>query len=244
MKIAEIVPILHLDMTTQNQVHMCLAQVAKKSETYLRFFKAQSQLGRTVILDNGAYEGEMLEGLELIQIAREIQPTWIVAPDEPTSSEESDKLYMQFVSMVRTHEPHFYPSIMKILHGDSIDAFETALSRTCPGHALGFSRLTRWELMRTSRAKMIQELAACELHHYIHAFGFLGLAEARELADCGAVDSLDTSAPVWRGLHGHLLTDKWVDYAFDPFSERFWTKQANLNRNLLWAVACDHTNRR
>jgi len=58
-----------------------IAPICKKYPEYLSFNIAQRLKGRFVVLDNGAFEGELMDTDELIALAKEIHPQEIVAPD-------------------------------------------------------------------------------------------------------------------------------------------------------------------
>lgn len=81
VKIAEIVPLQCIELTANNQYHMCLAQVADQSDAYAYFFKRMSQEGKYVLLDNGAAEGDHVDEKTMEKILEYVQPSEIVLPD-------------------------------------------------------------------------------------------------------------------------------------------------------------------
>jgi hypothetical protein len=85
MQIAAIVPIPLLDEVKDRPYHLVLCQWLERSLAYREFFYSQALLRRTLILDNGASEGEQV-GIEvLLKYANELRnrgaAVIIAAPD-------------------------------------------------------------------------------------------------------------------------------------------------------------------
>lgn len=60
----------------------CLAHEVLDSKDYAEFYSNQRTLGRDVILDNSFHElGKSMSIAELIEAAKRINPTWVIAPD-------------------------------------------------------------------------------------------------------------------------------------------------------------------
>lgn len=93
LKIAEIVPVSCLEMTSAYQYHMCLAHLVgldnDESKKYTDFYRRMSDEGRYVLMDNGAAEGSQLDFASLIKKYELIHPTEIVLPDALLDSEET-----------------------------------------------------------------------------------------------------------------------------------------------------------
>ncbi len=80
-KIAEIVPLKFLSLTSLNHYHMCLAHLVLKNEAYRDFYRKMSDQGKYVMVDNGACEGEKMSYDDLIKVYELINPTEIILPD-------------------------------------------------------------------------------------------------------------------------------------------------------------------
>lgn len=80
-KVAEIVPLSCLPLTVDNQYHMCLAHLVQQSDAYTAFYRKMSDMGKFVLMDNGAAEDAQLDFDQLIAMYRKINPTEIVLPD-------------------------------------------------------------------------------------------------------------------------------------------------------------------
>lgn len=81
MRIAEIVPVSCLELTANNQYHMCLAHLVKQDPTYAAFYRRMSDEGKFVLMDNGAAEGSQLSFGELAECYEIIHPSEIVLSD-------------------------------------------------------------------------------------------------------------------------------------------------------------------
>lgn len=79
-KIAQIVPVPHLEQIADNHYHMCLAHLVKNKE-YAKFYERMAKEGKFVLMDNGAAEGAQLPTDSLLEMYEKINPTEIVLPD-------------------------------------------------------------------------------------------------------------------------------------------------------------------
>jgi len=79
MKLAIISTIPNTNLSELGDIGMCLAQLTLKHKDYYNFFK---EYKKSLILDNGEYENEQIEPSELIELAIDLKPTYIVLPDK------------------------------------------------------------------------------------------------------------------------------------------------------------------
>lgn len=202
--------------------------------------------GRTVILDNGVYEGEEVHPSDLAALGAWLRPTFLVLPDAPNIFKENQERAHHFLSNYGWLWPEDgpdgltgYTRPMKILHGTEWWHFrkgaDTAFWKgVC---ALGFSRLTRtFGLETDTRVEAMRRLRKWSGEYfnlvYLHAFGWVSLEDLAQAAAEG-FRSIDTSAPINRGLHRVLMGDPWPDYPFNldmtvQDERRIATAQANL----------------
>lgn len=89
LKVAHIVPLSLLEMTSKHQYHMCLAHLVKESEEYASFYRRMSDEGKYVLMDNGAAENAQLTLEELIECYKKVNPTEIVLPDTLCNGDET-----------------------------------------------------------------------------------------------------------------------------------------------------------
>jgi len=217
--------------------HMALAQHLS-IPAYLKFFQEKVQAGETVILDNGAYEGVQMAPELLHRWIMELRPTVAILPDSPGDFRKT---------LCKSHEfllRHTLPRStqgMTVLHAANgeLKQFEVAYELV-ETEWVGFSRLTKyyekivpWPYHRAGFAEhlKVQGMWRSGLKH--HALGMLNgcVSELKALAEQG-FSSCDSSAPVWRGLHGYTLRDAWPNYEYQPdmnesFSPQY--SQAGLN---------------
>lgn len=95
-KIAQIVPVLHLEQIEKNHYHMCLAHLVG-DERYAGFYKRMSFEGKFVLMDNGAAEGAQLPVEELLAMYEKINPTEIVLPDTLNNSLDTLRKTLNFI---------------------------------------------------------------------------------------------------------------------------------------------------
>ena len=96
-KIAQIVPVLHLEQIHHNHYHMCLAHLVMESKEYAEFYALMVDEGKYVLMDNGAAEGSQLSVEELIKMYETINPTEIVLPDTLNNCVDTLRKTLAFV---------------------------------------------------------------------------------------------------------------------------------------------------
>lgn len=165
-----------------------------------------------MILDNGAYEGEMLEFDELVRISNELKPNVLTIPDKINDAEESLRLERAFLYGYAAAAIH-KPALMRVLQHVSRDVREWMRL---------YKRATkRFTWIAFPRALGMTRTAIVSQVHQrydikVHAFGWIGsVAEVAALAELG-VTTMDSSGPVWRGLNGYDLSpqanESWQKY--------------------------------
>ena len=95
-KIAQIVPVPHLEQIEANHYHMCLAHLVG-DKRYAEFCRRMSNMGKFVLMDNGAAEGAQLPVDELLKMYRAINPTEIVLPDTLNNCVDTLRKTLAFV---------------------------------------------------------------------------------------------------------------------------------------------------
>lgn len=224
MQFCPIVPIKWLDkFAVQSQTHMVLAQHLDICE-YFEFYRARVEAGDAVILDNGAYEDEPVSFPELLKRIQALQPTYYVLPDEPNKFDMSGIMSLDFIKFIKGE--NVLSRRLWIVHATPghITQFIQAYELGCTNaHGVGFSRLTEDYGFGSSNMRRVQFIRHLKRHNkwqpdkYVHAFGMLNgsVAELPYLAEEG-VHSIDSSAPVWRGLMGFKLSSnyRWPDHKF------------------------------
>lgn len=245
---------------TRSTTHMVLAQLAARDQEYFNFYKARGEAGDVLIMDNGAYEGEQMGHQDLLEVALSMDNIeLLVIPDTPNNFDQNEDKCGEFLDYLDKEfhwdEGEAYPfNLMKVIHATPGCLREFTLSYLLADQdprisAAGFSRLTpayssvshvyddRADPLR--RVKFAQHLKrsglwAGRLEH--HALGQLGgPTEIATLAYEG-FDSMDSSAPVWRGIHGvEYKSADWQDYPFElSFNEKLmpWQNLKVVDQNI------------
>ncbi len=82
MELCLITPAPHVRQTSLLSGRFCLANVIDNSRSeYQEFFSDSSDAGYEVVLDNGAFEGELVSNELYVEIAQRIRPKVLVVPD-------------------------------------------------------------------------------------------------------------------------------------------------------------------
>jgi hypothetical protein len=218
MRFAPIMPIQAFERFGEvSDCWMALVQHLHRKE-YFNFFRRKVERGDTVILDNGAYEQRLTSSDRLNFWVRNLKPSVMVLPDVPGDFVKTLRHSWDYLDKYGL--PKGTEGMMVLQAEDSkLRQFEVAYE-TCPVKWVGFSRLTKsynpwmvWPQQRDGFATHLRQegMWRSELKH--HALGMLsGLVE--ELANLKGFESCDSSAPIWRGLLGYSMTDKWPNYEF------------------------------
>jgi hypothetical protein len=209
MRFASIVPTDCLDdgAFQGSDCHLVLAQQASRDARYFEFYRKRARLGDTVILDNGAYEGQLVTFEELLRLTRELKPTVLVMPDKLGDYEETKRMEQQFLPMAM--RASYVPQLMPVLQSsDTADVWQWI--RTYREHTfykwIAFPRCMGEQ--RTILASGLKYAALWDSTCKYWALGMLDgdIEELSELSHLGFY-GCDSSAPVWRGLQGFSLNE-------------------------------------
>lgn len=224
--------------------HMVLAQELINCKEYKNWYVRAGC--DNVILDNGAYEDDQVKEAPLVALCKELRPKVVVAPDVPHHSLATVSKSLRFVSRLKD-SMSTPPEVMTVLHADegNLSRFLLMYETACQlGSWVGFSRLTRRYDSNTSLgimgrraefAMLLQREGLWQFGKTHHALGMLdGNLKELHLLKVAKFDSIDSTAPIWRGLHGFSLHEHWSDYNFTAqqidFPEVNY-KQASHNLN-------------
>ncbi|MEO0158054.1 MAG: hypothetical protein ABIM59_04915 [candidate division WOR-3 bacterium] len=222
MLFCPIAPIAHLDKIWKYRSHMVLPQLWEDS-IYRSFYKEARERGDFVVLDNGAYEGTLLPLRELCRVAADLRPTVIVLPDVLGDYQKTEELSRKALPKLSKYAP-----CMQVVQGRDLTEVTLALMKVRTPW-VGLPRLLGdCAFLGDARADRRPSLLPYLRHKLVHLLGWVG--DPRELDGLHGVVSVDTAAPIWRGLHGYSLYDTtWPDVPFDPHSKMEWCTQADIN---------------
>lgn len=172
-----------------------------------------------MFLDNGAYEKEVVDIKEYLQLAVALGANVITAPDVLEDGEETRRRYVDFAGAASEYlapEQRLMYVVQEAKEADSMfwaRRYKEVLIYSPNSTWIAFPRL-----LGAARPYIIHQCKSTVgfFSRHIHAFGWTGtLAEVSACARIG-VHSMDSSGPVWRGLHWWQFGDDWEDIQFDP----------------------------
>jgi hypothetical protein len=218
MQFCVISPIAGLNQfSTLSKSHLVLAQ--RKEPEYVEFYKERKRLGDFIILDNGAYETEVVSTDRLIEMAREYNADVVVLPDFP--GEPSDKTYHTGMRLVADMGgvPWEWMAVpqgnAKVGSGDVLTCLMRFLDEPLV-RWIGLPRNLSYLYsddpgLRYQLARFIQ---VSHPGKKVHALG-MDRGNYHELwyLNNAGVRTIDSSAPVWRGWLNQSLAhfESWKE---------------------------------
>jgi hypothetical protein len=190
--------------------HLVLSHV--RNAVYRNFYRQRREEGDLVILDNGAYEGYLNEK-ELLEAIEWYHPQVVILPDillgdAKESFERGYAFWKEWrhrVDVEWMYVPQAPPEqvnhFFKYLH-EGLDKIQPKW--------LGVPRALATDIGVGSRirADVCQYVKHAYPGTYVHALGMVAgdLEDLKHLSEAGC-DSIDSSAPVWRGWRGYDIED-------------------------------------
>ena len=196
---------------------MVLAPQYVKDPKYANFYLKRREEGDFLFLDNGAYEGEYSQR-NFVAALFGLQPNVACLPDVimngRTSRELSSKFLLEYGhSFPATKWMYIPQGIDMVDYCESISFFEALRSRFADLilEWIGITRFLRTHVLKVDHIRV----DAAEWIHgrwpdvHIHAMGMAAgdVGELEVLRSQGFVESVDSSAPIWRGWNGYYLSE-------------------------------------
>jgi len=219
---------------TQSTMHLVLAHLVDTNDRYASFYASRSEFK---IMDNGAFElGEPYKPEELIRLGRQCAADAIVLPDYPGQSwlktiEAGEKL----IPAVKEagFNTFFAPQseigdtegwVQGYIHGSKSDDIDIiGMSILAIPNAMPWLPRTYARVVMT---QLLQDRGIFNTNKYHH---YLGLnagpnLEIPPLLKMKALDSCDSSNPVWAGICGNMYSEM-----FDSFTTRKIDKHVDFH---------------
>lgn len=219
-KFGIIAPIEYLyDYSIQSHFHLVLAHLLDTNQSYTNFYKNMSKNGDFIICDNGAFElGESYDPDKLIKLASRCDADAIVLPDYPfkhssvtiKAAEDMIKeikdagFYTMFVPQSKVGDLEDWIKCYEwAANSEDIDIIGMSI--------LGIPNALNKVHIAYARVVMTQILIERGLFNFDKYHHYLGLnsgvaLEIPTLINLRALDSCDSSGPVWAGICGHRYT--------------------------------------
>ena len=191
--------------------------VYRDEPEYAKFYQAQRRKGRFVILDNGAFEGDLLEDDSLIAAIRELHPQEVVAPDVIGSRKETFERAVDFINRLQSENlrvrvqvcpqghnfEEWTESYLELVNLPGVSTIGVSYVGhfDVPEDCSYFGSMDPWE---TIRVRFFHYLVGKRLLRDDKAHHLLGLCSPVALkwyAKYPFIRSIDTSFPVICALH-------------------------------------------
>lgn len=222
-------PLALEDKLSNMSHHMALAQYLRVPK-YFDFYHTLIKEGKFVILDSGVYESDPVGDDELLYWCRKLKPSAVICPDVPHNYLETKERSYRFHTALGRVMRGSLPLRWRVLHAQpgDLEMFDLQYRQTlCLYDGICFSRLTQSYghlgepiNSRPAYIRHLKEVGLWTPGVYHHALGMAdgSVGEWLALRDLG-VNSCDSSAPIWRGLHGWKLEKEKLKFGidFDPF---------------------------
>lgn len=207
------------EYATQSPAHLVLAHIVDKDPVYADFYRSMSDRGDRVIMDNGAFElGQSFSPEKLIKLGHLCGADAIVLPDYPGKSSEvtitaAEKWIPSFKD--EGFRTMFVPQSEIGNIDDWIDCYIYAadhpnidiigmsilgMPNAIPHIPRSYARVVLTEILRDRGV-----FADWKYHHYLGLNSGPAL-ELPTLIQMNALDSCDSSNPVWMAILGHEYT--------------------------------------
>jgi len=220
-----IAPTSYLDFTTASTTHLVLAHLVDRNKEYADFYKRRAKLGDYIMMDNSAYElKEPYSPGKLIALGRLCGAHAIVLPDYPFQpGQVTIDAAQEFIPQFKAegYDTFFVPQSEKGDLDDWINTYNWA-ANNLDIDIIGMSILgipnampdINYAYARVVMSHMLIERNIFNFNKHHHYLGLnAGPAlEIPSLLKLHALDSIDSSGPVWAGILGHEYTKNADSY--------------------------------
>ncbi len=200
---------------SQSHFHLVLAHLVDTDTSYAEFYARMSERGDFIICDNGAFElGESYDPDKLIELGKKCKADAIVLPDYPFQHyEKTIQAALQLGPLVHDagFKTMFVPQSETNKIEDWISSYGWAagnplidiigmsilgIPNALPHIPASYARVVMTQLLQDRRVFDYDKY-----HHYLGLNAGPAL-EIPPLIEMQALDSIDSSGPVWTGICG------------------------------------------
>lgn len=243
MKLAHLAPTAIVeDVIADQMTHLCLANLLLEDRTYLRFYHQQLRKGAHVIMDTPAFERIQMSLSDLLDAAKQLQPTQMILPDDMDDPRVS--LIRQKEAAKAIWEWKWGVDLMAVPHGRTVEEYiqnAEACAAIRGVTTIGIQEEIE-EDFGIRREHMVRLIHDRLPHKRIHFNGWTETMEELEDQYCQTVVSTADSAKlVVYGLNDleprpKHFGDDWPDYpgriSLGSTSMDFFDWEANPEDNL------------
>jgi hypothetical protein len=212
------------EYASQSETHLVLAHIVDTNPIYADFYKRMSDRGDRVIMDNGAFElGGSYEPSKLIDLGYKCGADALVLPDYPGQSAivtvlAAERLASEFKTAgfstffvpqgeVGDLEDWIaaYQYAAQSINIDIIGMSILGIPNALPYIPKSYARVVMTQILKD------RGIFADKFHHYLGLNGAPNV-EIPALISMGALNSCDSSGPIWSGINGIRYNTTQVDY--------------------------------
>lgn len=208
---------------SQSSMHLVLAHQVRENQQYSDFYANRSEFK---IMDNGAFElGESYDPDQLIELATKCKANAIVLPDYPfMPGQKTVDAASQLIPLVKKagFQTMFVPQSETGNWQDWVDAYSWAsfnsdidiigMSILGIPNALPHIEKAYARVVATAMLQQNNIFNKTKYHHYLGLNAGPAL-EIPSLIKMNALDSCDSSGPVWAGINGQMYTKATESYS-------------------------------
>lgn len=207
-------------------VHLVLPFI--KNKEYIEFYRHRRTMEELLILDNGAYEGNLVRMSRLVKMIQTYNPQVVVLPDlllQPWKKtlEVIERTLVEYGPELQGRELMAVPQAEAGHPNDWYKCLDEILKMKEISW-IGLPRALPLEIACDPRARVdaIPHIKAKRPDMKIHCLGMArGCVTELKTLRLLNVESVDSSAPVWRGWNGYtLFSPHWPEYPCDFETER------------------------
>lgn len=220
-----IAPTAYLPCTLKSKTHLVLAHLVDQDEDYAQFYANASLVGDFIMMDNSAYELKVPYAPEkLIELAFKCGAHAVVLPDYPFQpAQVTIDAAMKYIPLFKEAglSTFFVPQSQKGDLEDWIRGYEWAANNP-DIDIIGMSILGIPNALdkidptyaRVVMTQLLQDrgVFAHDKHHHYLGLNSGPALEIPSLLRMKALDTIDSSGPIWTAILGHEYTENADSY--------------------------------
>lgn len=202
-----------LQETYSTNCHLVLSQYYRKLKDYREFFLKRQQRGDFIILDNGAAELKTsVEGFSVIDIARELKPTVVVAPDAIYKSQLTMSMTDVFLKTNWFELDALNIKVMGVPQGENQEEWLECYNKFNNDPHIAWLGISMFYTPKFNKRLEVLKMIAPTVKKPCHLLGLwdnpFELLEERKF---DFVQSVDTAKPIEFAMEG-LTLEEWAKH--------------------------------